>query len=324
MSTKPKAHQGFTLVEMLVVIPIALILVAVLVNALIRMTHSASLSNERTTRMSQLTRALDLIEQDVAVANQFLSKPALRDETGRVNADFIKESDLNNPQLTDSVRCGIYPESHVGSGRCGGRGSAHQRLIVNRLASVTPPDVDTNVKHLAHFKNGAFSEHYCKYNPPVLFNVVYFVKDGNLYRRSILPRTGVGNRFDPDLLCAWREKNSAGVAYGPTHHLPWQKPTCSKEEFSKDRLGKYCQAQDLLLLEGAEIKIEYLNFDGRVIRDNLIYSQPADHTHTQELLDQASSVRVTLKANISLVGSKKSDFVRGEVIVRKLSDSPSS
>lgn len=322
MSIKLSAHKGFTLVEMLVVVPIALILIAVLVNAMIRTTQSASLANDRSIRMAQLNRALDLIEQDVAVSNQFLSRPAMRNHENKVDSDYLDE-DQNSVQLSDSIRCGIYPETYVGN-KCVNSGTSSKRLIVNRLATITPLDADTNVKVLAHFKKGGFGEQYCKYNPPVLFNVIYFIKNDKLYRRNIMPFVS-GKGYDWDLFCQWTERNEAGQL--KTYHLPWQKPTCSAKDFTNGSglsyRKQYCQAQDLLLLDNAEMTIEYLNNDHQ-IDDSQIYLNPTDHAASQRVLDGANTVRVVLKSRVTLTGSKKADAVRGEIIVRKLSDLPSS
>lgn len=319
MSTKLNHRFGFTLVEMLVVVPIALILIAVLVNAMIRITQSASLSNDRSMRMSQLNRALDMIEQDATVANQFLSKPILRNASGNIENSYIDNS-ASSFQLSDSVRCGVYQEEYVG-GACRRSGVAHNRLILNRLATITPPDADANIKILAHFKDGSFTGQYCKYNPPVFFNVVYFIKDDKLYRRNIMPMSVGARKFDPSLFCSWTDSASS-TAY----HMPWQKPTCSHNNFMNS-LGsdanRYCQEQDLLLLDNAEMTIEYLN-NNAPINNTQIYFNPTNHDKTQENLNNANGVRVVLKSRVTLTGSKKTGVVQGEIIVRKLSDLPSS
>lgn len=318
------SQSGFTLVEMLVVVPIALILIAVLVNSLIKMTNSATVSNVRTNRMSQLMRALDMIEQDVAVSNQFLSKPRLRNQGGEVVDDYVSD-EQTNPQLSDSVRCGVYPEQYLATGSCGNRYTAQPRLIINRLATITKPDADVKLKVLAHFREGSFSVDHCKYNPPLFFNVVYFIKDGNLYRRNILPRTlkhGV-RVFDSDLLCSWKDRDRWGNDT-IVRHLPWHKPTCSQADFESWDHRLYCQERDLMILENAEIEIEYLTGNNNKIDSMEVYRTPTNYEETQTVLNSAHSVRVILKSNVALTSTKSKNYIQGEMIVRKLSDAPGS
>ncbi len=321
MLTKPSPNskQGFTLVEMLVVVPIAMVLMSVLVYALISMTNGATVSNERTVRMAALTRALDLIEQDVAVSNQFLHKASLRDHTGTVNESFIATTDLNNPQLSESVRCGNLPKVEIG-GVCRDGDGGQPRLILNRLATITAPDAEEKIKILARFKAGSFISE-CKYNPPVFFNVVYFVHNGNLYRRNIFPRTRVAGKmvFDENLFCKWEDTSAGTGALAVSRHLPWQKPSCSaanRNNSNKD----YCQEEDLLILPDAEIEIAYFGTNGNAISNADIYNN--DASKSQDALNAAQGVKIILKSKVALGREDAPQIVSGELIVNKLSDLP--
>lgn len=326
MSTSPKINTsrlGFTLVEMLVVVPIAMILIATLVYALIQMANSATVSNERTVRMSNLLRALDMIEQDVAVANQFMVKPALRDYKGDFKREFIDYANIDNPQLTESVRCGVYRQSVNASGVCVADANQQPRLIINRLATITPPDTDSSIKILAHFKEGGFPTQ-CKYNPPVLFNVVYFIDKGNLYRRNILPRTkklgSSGFHYDHQgLFCKWSDSSGSN-----TYHEPWHQPTCSSDGLRTFEAGKYCRGQDLLLLKDAQIDLQYFTAGGSPIDNNLIYNNTGGDLGAQTVLNSAMGVKIILKSKVSVSRGKATQEVSGEAVVNKLSDSPVS
>ncbi len=323
------SRAGFTLVEMMVVVPIAMILIAVLVYALIQMANSATASNERTVRMTSLLKALDIIEQDVSVANQFLVKPRLRDYDDNFNDGFLNYGDNSNPQLTESVRCGIYPRSVNSSGNCKDDANQQPRLIVNRLATITSPDTDKTAKVLAHFKNGGFPTQ-CKHNPPVLFNAVYFIDKGNLYRRNILPRTkksGAGSgaqvKYDPDkLFCKWSENK--GGSSSVTYHEPWHQPTCSSDSLKNPSASEYCRGQDLLLLKDAEIDIQYFTEGGMPINKDLIYNNSSGEIGSQSALNTAIGVKIILKSKVSVTKSKATQEVVGEVVINKLSDSPVS
>ena len=72
----PARHQqrGFTVVEMLVVIPIIVVVVGVLVAALVGLLSSIVISNQRGALTYSMEDALDQIEQDVRLATKVESK----------------------------------------------------------------------------------------------------------------------------------------------------------------------------------------------------------------------------------------------------------
>lgn len=320
MLIKPKA--GFTLVEMLVVVPIVLILVSVLVYALIQMTNSATLSNEKTRRLADVNRVLDIIEQDVSVSNQFLIKPLLRDGAGADRQDFLDYTSSFNPQLTQSVRKGIAneydsadapPSSYVKS----------SRLILNRLATVTNPNKEGAIKQLAHYKRayggGGFDDDNCKYNPPVTFNTVYFVSGRNLYRRNIFPRvlqSGVYT-YPKEFFCKWQDGTER-------YHLPWQEPTCRASDLAGNKA--YCQKEDQLLLEDAEFTVEYLNEEHDVMDGlNNLTSDDLDvkAQEIQDLLDQVKTIKITVVSKVKINKVATASEIKAHLIVNKISDVPS-
>lgn len=321
MSTKLRTKAGFTLVEMMVIIPIALILIAVLVFSIIQLTNGAAINNQKTRRLADLNRALDAIEQDITVTNQFLLKPRLRDGNGLFNDNYIDYADYHNPQLSRSVRFGIdpvyYPEDQPPSNR----EQNQPRLILNRLATVTNPDADNIIKRLAHFKHGVFDTISCKYNQPVLFNSVYFVAGNKLYRRAILPRIddGSGSKgyYFKRLFCEWTEPG-----LGLTFQEPWQLPTCAENLPITVNTRKYCRAHDQLVLDNAEIKVDYLDKDQNSL-SSAIYDTSRTPEQRQTLLNEAVTVKVTLASWVDLGKGTSSFAVRGQVLANKLSDTPS-
>ena len=69
-----RQERGFTVVEMLVVIPIIVVVVGVLVAALVGLLSSIVISNQRGSLTYTMEDALDQIEQDVRLATKVESK----------------------------------------------------------------------------------------------------------------------------------------------------------------------------------------------------------------------------------------------------------
>lgn len=79
-----------------------------------------------------------------------------------------------------------------------------------------------------------------------------------------------------------------------------------------------------MILENAEMEIEYLTGNNNKIDSMEIYRTPTNYEETQTVLNSAHSVRVILKSNVALTSTKSKNYIQGEMIVRKLSDAPGS
>lgn len=323
MQTKSK--PAFTVVEMIVVVPIVMILISVLAYSLVRLTSSSALANEKTKRLSELHNALSMIENDISLSARFLTKVELRDFDGNVG-NFV----FSKPQKANSVDHGIFPVYKYSDLPPDGY-SLSPRLILDRFATVTSPysvnnqrnpydagfSLKKDMKILARYSQGAYGTTDCQRNAPVLINTVYFTSGDKLYRRHILPAKNMGGlisnvaivRYD-DMFCAFTD---SGVEY----KLPWQKATCPKD---LSYYYHYCQETDHLILRGAEMKIEYLDHDGNPM-DQVYNKGLLGESKIQQILDGVKSIRVTLTSKVG-IKNHKTTTVTGTIIANKMSDVP--
>lgn len=316
MSTNNK--PGFTIVEMMVVIPMALLVLSGVVFMAVRMTNSAALSNEKTNRITALNTALDMIEQDVAMSNAFLVKPKLVDHTGQSNTDFLDLGNTSSPQLKNSVVKGIFPIYDPADEPKPPFSNKQPRLILNRLATTTNPDAEGLIKKLVHFKQGPFyhQDELCAYNPPVAVNVVYYVSGDALYRRIILPYSSTDRKINLNIFCHWKDSSNT------THReIPWQVPTCNRQDFHNSNFIDYCKAEDQLLLRHVDFRVEYYDSDNNPIDSNQVYNRAASDEDIQDILDRSSGVRVSLISKFSIVAGEAETVVSGNIVVNRLSNS---
>lgn len=310
--------SGFTIVEMMVVIPMALLVLSGIVFMAVRMTNSAALSNEKTNRITALNTALDMIEQDIAMSNAFLVKPLLTDYDSRPNTDFLDLNDTNSPQLKNSVIKGIFPIYDPADEPKPPFSNKQPRLILNRLATTTNPNAEDIIKKLVHFKKGPFydQDELCAYNPPVIFNVVYYVSGDSLYRRVIIPYSKTNRKIDLNIFCHWTDSHG-----NLQREIPWQLPTCNKQDFSSGAFSDYCKAEDQLLLRHVDFQVEYYDSNNNPISSNQVYNRSASDEDIQDLLDKSAGVRVSLVSKFSIVAGEAETVVSGNIVVNRLSSS---
>lgn len=309
---------GFTVVEMLVVLPIALILIMVIVHSVTRLTNAAVISGEKSRRTIELNNALALIEQDVSVTNQFLSRATLRDKAGHIDSTMLDYLDLTSPQNKNSIHFGIMPNYLDADRPVHPFSDSQPRLFLNRLATITNPNADEAIKRLAHYNEGPFSGADCKYNPPVLFNVVYYVSGESLYRRVIMPYRKSDGAYNKELFCHWME--GGHIKY----EMPWQQPSCNNVDYNAPGgfKKKYCVSEDQKVIDQVDFRVEYLDGYGNNIPHDKIYNQGLTLDQIQEALDDAKAVRVKIESKIGLTRGAVETVVKGEVVVSKISDTP--
>lgn len=109
-----RSADGFTLVEMLVVAPVVLLVIAGIVSAMVTMIGDALISNARSTTVYQIHETLSRIEQDARVSIHFLntfaptSTPQGRDGTTAsfttASSDLIMTQQATDSSPYDAVR----------------------------------------------------------------------------------------------------------------------------------------------------------------------------------------------------------------------------
>mgnify|MGYP001407092577 CR=1 FL=1 len=162
----PKS-AGFTLVEIGIIVPILIVTVLILFDALFAMIRASSVERGKIDLAYDAQNAITNIESDAVLASMYL--PAV--DTG-ITADPYK------------------PSSNGGSWSYLGD-SAASRVLIVRLFSTTANPLSSD-RQPAFIGNPAGAE--CNatniyFNDVQQYNAIYFLKNGNLYRRKVIDKT---------------------------------------------------------------------------------------------------------------------------------------
>ncbi len=156
------SQTGFTIVEMLVVVPIIILSIGIFVSAIVNMTGDV-LENKALNNMSyDIQDALNRIQQDVNTSGGLLA-------TNNIT--------LVSPQGYDDDTTAFHNADENNG----------NMLILNVYASTDNSlDPSRDLIYIANQPSECNSEDV-KYNSPLMLNVVYFIKDNSLWRRVLAP-----------------------------------------------------------------------------------------------------------------------------------------
>ena len=252
--TRPASPTaGFTLVEMLVIAPIVLLTVATFVGILIYLTGETLIARTSNSLAYSVQDSLNTIEQDVTLSGSFLA-------TNNV-AITTPQGYNNNAQAFQNVST-----------------STGTTLIINATATTdTPNSASRQVIPLDNLPH-ACSSTMVNQNQVMTYNIVYFVKDNTLWRRTLMPSN----------------YTTRGCS------TPWQKPTCAPGQ-----TGTMCVTEDMKLLDGvtsANFTVEYFVAANSTTPLTAAANPASTNTVRQSSLSTSNTATITIQATRSVAG----------------------
>jgi type II secretory pathway pseudopilin PulG len=190
MSKQSSLSNGFTLVEMIVVIPMVLIVIGVIIGLMATFVNNVATSNTKTQLTYDAQDALSKIEQDTFYSLNFLSTftPA-------------SPQDINNAGATAFTSA---------------TGTATS-IILNEYATSNNPA--NSIREVIYYANRpqTCAQNY-RANDPFYTKVIYFIKSNVLYRRVIVPTNNQNATPDANTTCAapWQRNSCASLALNPS------------------------------------------------------------------------------------------------------------
>ncbi|HRN90083.1 MAG TPA: hypothetical protein PK265_00640 [Candidatus Saccharibacteria bacterium] len=247
-------NSGFTIIEMLIVAPIVILFIGAFIAAIVGMTGDVLTTRGSNMLTYSVQDTLNRIEQDVNSSTGFLA---------------TNNIPVSTPQGYDNL---TTPFTNVST-------TNGNMLILNVYATTKNPiDADSQIVYTKNQPNGC-SDPNINTNPPVLLNVVYFVKDNTLYRRVIAPS------FYDTVGCS----------------VPWQNPSCAQGQ-----TGSQCKSTDIKLLSGIntvdDFKIDYYATSSSTTPNSSAIDTGLSDSNRQTALQSTKSVRVTINATSVVAG----------------------
>jgi len=257
---KNNRHKpGFTLVEMLIVAPIVLLVIGIFISTIINMTGGVIANRGEGSLAYSIQGALDSIDRDVRVSGGYLATNSIALQAGQgYNAVSGNTSDTTTFHNVSS--------------------SAEDILILNSYATtVNPLSASSQYIYIANRPNACSSASVSQ-NAKMMTNIIYFVKNGTLWRRVVM------------------QSGYATAGCG----VPWQKPSCNP-----DVSATFCKVQDTKLVDG----IQTGGFDVKYYTKTDFSNEIAGASDSslsdsvrQTALTTASTVNVTISASASVAG----------------------
>jgi hypothetical protein len=161
-SSNLPTRAGFTIVELLIIAPIVLLTIGAFITAIVNMTGDVLASRGATVLTYNIQDALNRIEDDVKLSTTFLATNNIPLSSPQGYSDDTTA--FNNVDATNGTM-----------------------LILNTLATNGNPLVSTSgLVYLTNLPNACNSTQLSQ-NTPMTLNIVYFVRNGTLWRRTIMP-----------------------------------------------------------------------------------------------------------------------------------------
>lgn len=234
--------KGFTLVEMLVVAPVVILVIGAFVGVMTAIVGDVLITRDRSAVTFDTQDALNTIEQDTRLATQFLTT------TGT----------LASPQGSDSNFAGTAAFTNTSN-----------LILSTNGTDKNPNDTTRQIVYRAGQPNACGSTQSFNVIFPV--QIVYFIKSGSLWRRTIVPTYNTNAIVDANTVCA----------------APWQRNTCTPPYTPSAR----CQTNDVEIMQNvSSMTVKYY----------------VDATAAVELTaanaGSASTIEVTLNASKTTAG----------------------
>lgn len=252
-SSPHNSSSGFTLVEVAIIAPIVIIAISTIVTVIINLTGDVLASRAQSDMLYETQSALNQIEKDIKITGRFLAEN---------NITIASPQGSNNG--TDTFK-------NINS-------SYGTLLILKSLTTdtnesifVTNSQNGTDNQTQLIYKNSpnACGGQYKTLNEPYFSNVVYFISNGSLWRRTILD------------------------AASTPCQTPWQKPTCASSVN-----GTTCKALDSKLLSNvSSFSIEYYANPGDT---NPINISETNNALRQAAMNPALAAKVTITTTQSV------------------------
>lgn len=272
--SRTKFSTGFTFVEVAVIAPIAILLVASFIAVAINLTSQILISKAKNDLTYDIFNTQNMISEDIKQSTVFLavnSIPLSADGSGNGNYQG-----LNNTGVASNTDTAAFNsiDSPSGSGN---------KIVLNINASTNNPVNQTSeLAYISGAPNACGASQTA--NTPQSYNVVYFVSNNTLYRRVI---------FNTNYAT-----NTCGAKASAATAAPFQRPTCASTY-----TVSFCKTNDTTLitnLSSLNLNIDYFQDGYTTTADaNAVSSTLA--TRSQALADD-NSANVTIAASRMVAG----------------------
>lgn len=245
---------------MLIVAPIVILMIGVFVSAIVSMTGDVLSTRGSNALAYNVQDALGRIATDIKLSGGLLATN---------NIPLSAPQGYNNDTTT-------FHNSSATTGTM---------LILNSYATTNNPLSTTQSLLYMSDQPNACNSPQVNQNPPVMLNIVYFVKNNTLWRRVIVPAN-------------YATVGCTGGSIG----APWQQPSCYP-----GISGTICKTQDQRLVDGIAtngFSISYYSSPNSIIPNSI--ASDDDHTKSnsvrQAALQTTSTVSVTIDAKNTIAG----------------------
>jgi len=262
MSTNRKnisiSRNGFTLVEMVIIAPIVILLIGGFISAIVSMTGAVIASRASSSLAINIQDALNRIDLDVKASNSLLATNSI--------------TPLISPQGYNNDTTGF---KNVGT-------NGTMLIISSNATTGNPLNSSSKTVYWSGQPNLCNSSQVSS-NTPVAINIVYFVKNNSLWRRTILPS-------------GYATASCVNGALGQ----PWQRSSCAVSTGADS-----CKTQDEKLLtwtKSGSFAVDYFTSTDPV--NPIAAASIAGNTDDVRLaaIKTASSIKATITATSTVAG----------------------